>query len=74
MLRYLIVETLYVVYLTGFVLICVHHLSVAMFERTKPYDRERSLLGGLLLALLWPLALFSRSGRDELKHKLINFI
>lgn len=74
MLRYLIVETLYVAYLTGFLLICVHHLSVAVFGRTKRYDRDRTLIGGLVLALIWPLALFSKDGRDELKHKFVNFI
>lgn len=74
MLRYMIVETLYVVYLTGFLLICVHHLSVAVFGHTKRYDKERSLLSGVLLALIWPLALFSRDGRNELKHKFVNFI
>lgn len=73
MLRYLVTEILYISYLGGVFLICAHHLSVALFERAKPYRKQRTALSNLLFALVWPIALFSKSGRDELKHKLINF-
>lgn len=74
MIRFVVVEILWVVYLVGILVICLHHLSVSIFEKAEPFHKQRSLLASVGFAVIWPLALFSSEGRSELKHKITKLL
>lgn len=61
----LIVRLLYLVWLVGFVALAIVATSQLVFGR-RP-NAAAQWLGQLVIAAIWPLALFSRAGRDRIR-------
>lgn len=66
MFYYVILRVLYTIYFIGAAVIVWHLVSTLIWENKTAKDHLRYTLAHLLLALIWPLAVFSRAGRQRL--------
>ena len=68
MIHYVFLRLSYAIYIVITTLIMYHVLSRLIFH---PQERTlKTLFAGVIMALIWPLALFSKNGRRSFRASL----
>ena len=62
----MLLRVFYFTYFFGVALIILSRVSNLIFSHGQLPERFRAFFAGIALALVWPLALFSRHGRRRL--------
>ncbi len=69
---YMMMKLMYLIYFLGLVYLVGKSISYSIFSRDTFRHRMVFMFKSILTAIVWPLSILSRAGRDHIKrfHKL----